>query len=188
MPYLTNETILNLTELPEHLLVLGGGYVGLEIRTDVQAVREQSDGDSPRSAHSAKRRRRYYIGITEVPGSRRCSLFTECPHHAGSYAARADCGDDGGRKRRTDAGRFAPAGGNRPNTPDERSGSAKCRGEDGRKGLHHRQRAAGDYRRGHLGDWRREGAAQLSRMFLTTIFRLSTATFTKAKTYLRRTV
>jgi pyruvate/2-oxoglutarate dehydrogenase complex dihydrolipoamide dehydrogenase (E3) component len=28
--YLTNESILQLTDLPEHLLVLGGGYVGLE--------------------------------------------------------------------------------------------------------------------------------------------------------------
>ncbi len=28
--YLTNATILDLTELPEHLVVLGGGYVGLE--------------------------------------------------------------------------------------------------------------------------------------------------------------
>ena len=30
VPYLTNETLLELTQLPEHLLVLGGGYVGLE--------------------------------------------------------------------------------------------------------------------------------------------------------------
>jgi pyruvate/2-oxoglutarate dehydrogenase complex dihydrolipoamide dehydrogenase (E3) component len=28
--YLTNETILHLTELPGHLIVLGGGYIGLE--------------------------------------------------------------------------------------------------------------------------------------------------------------
>jgi pyruvate/2-oxoglutarate dehydrogenase complex dihydrolipoamide dehydrogenase (E3) component len=28
--YLTNESLLRLTDLPEHLLVLGGGYVGLE--------------------------------------------------------------------------------------------------------------------------------------------------------------
>ncbi len=28
--YLTNESIMELTELPEHLLVLGGGYIGLE--------------------------------------------------------------------------------------------------------------------------------------------------------------
>jgi pyruvate/2-oxoglutarate dehydrogenase complex dihydrolipoamide dehydrogenase (E3) component len=28
--YLTNETLLNLEEIPKHLLVLGGGYVGLE--------------------------------------------------------------------------------------------------------------------------------------------------------------
>jgi pyruvate/2-oxoglutarate dehydrogenase complex dihydrolipoamide dehydrogenase (E3) component len=31
VPYLTNESILQLTTLPEHLLVLGAGYVGLEI-------------------------------------------------------------------------------------------------------------------------------------------------------------
>jgi pyruvate/2-oxoglutarate dehydrogenase complex dihydrolipoamide dehydrogenase (E3) component len=30
VPYLTNESILQLTTLPEHLLVLGAGYVGLE--------------------------------------------------------------------------------------------------------------------------------------------------------------
>ena len=28
--YLTNETIMELTELPEHLVILGGGYIGLE--------------------------------------------------------------------------------------------------------------------------------------------------------------
>jgi pyruvate/2-oxoglutarate dehydrogenase complex dihydrolipoamide dehydrogenase (E3) component len=28
--YLTNETIMDLTEVPEHLMVLGGGYIGLE--------------------------------------------------------------------------------------------------------------------------------------------------------------
>src|SRR5262249_23734669 len=28
--YLTNTTIMELTELPKHLLVLGGGYIGLE--------------------------------------------------------------------------------------------------------------------------------------------------------------
>ncbi len=30
IPYLTNASIMELAELPEHLLVLGGGYVGLE--------------------------------------------------------------------------------------------------------------------------------------------------------------
>lgn len=30
VPYLTNVSMLELTEMPEHLLVLGGGYVGLE--------------------------------------------------------------------------------------------------------------------------------------------------------------
>ncbi|MGH9678543.1 MAG: FAD-dependent oxidoreductase, partial [Candidatus Acidiferrales bacterium] len=28
--YLTNENIMDLTEIPEHLIVLGGGYIGLE--------------------------------------------------------------------------------------------------------------------------------------------------------------
>jgi len=30
VPYLTNATIMELSELPDHLLVLGGGYIGLE--------------------------------------------------------------------------------------------------------------------------------------------------------------
>jgi pyruvate/2-oxoglutarate dehydrogenase complex dihydrolipoamide dehydrogenase (E3) component len=29
-PYLTNETIMQLTAVPEHLLILGGGYIGVE--------------------------------------------------------------------------------------------------------------------------------------------------------------
>ena len=30
VPYLTNETIMELTEVPKHLVILGGGYIGLE--------------------------------------------------------------------------------------------------------------------------------------------------------------
>jgi len=30
VPYLTNETLMELTTLPEHLVVIGGGYIGLE--------------------------------------------------------------------------------------------------------------------------------------------------------------
>ena len=30
VPYLTNETAMQLTSVPEHLLILGGGYIGLE--------------------------------------------------------------------------------------------------------------------------------------------------------------
>ena len=30
IPYLTNQSILELEELPEHLLIIGGSYIGLE--------------------------------------------------------------------------------------------------------------------------------------------------------------
>jgi len=30
VPYLTNETLMQITTVPEHLLILGGGYIGLE--------------------------------------------------------------------------------------------------------------------------------------------------------------
>ncbi len=30
VPYLTNQSLLDLTELPRHLLILGGGYIGIE--------------------------------------------------------------------------------------------------------------------------------------------------------------
>lgn len=41
VPYLTNETIFNLTELPPHLLVIGAGPVGLEL---AQAFRRLGSG------------------------------------------------------------------------------------------------------------------------------------------------
>jgi len=31
IPYLTNETVMDLTAVPEHLIVLGGGYIGCEL-------------------------------------------------------------------------------------------------------------------------------------------------------------
>lgn len=30
VPYYTSKTMMNLEKLPEHLLILGGGYIGLE--------------------------------------------------------------------------------------------------------------------------------------------------------------
>ena len=39
VPYLDNTSIMELDELPGHLLVLGGGYVGLEFAPDVPPLR-----------------------------------------------------------------------------------------------------------------------------------------------------
>ena len=52
VPYLTNETVFDLRELPRHLAVLGGGAVGCELalvhaRFGVPAVRRA--GDPPRA-------------------------------------------------------------------------------------------------------------------------------------------
>ena len=38
-PYLTEVELLHLTELPEHLVIVGGGYIGLRVRPDVPPVR-----------------------------------------------------------------------------------------------------------------------------------------------------
>ena len=38
MNYLTNESLMELTQVPEHLIVLGRGYIGLEFGADVSAV------------------------------------------------------------------------------------------------------------------------------------------------------
>ena len=38
VPYLTNETVMQLTDLPEHLLILGGGYIGCELACAFQGL------------------------------------------------------------------------------------------------------------------------------------------------------
>ncbi len=54
IPYLTNENMMDLTALPEHLIVLGGGYIGLRVLEEegltfllnARATRVEQEGDT----------------------------------------------------------------------------------------------------------------------------------------------
>jgi pyruvate/2-oxoglutarate dehydrogenase complex dihydrolipoamide dehydrogenase (E3) component len=66
---LTHIEALELDQLPEHLLVIGGGYVGLELAQT--ARRKQSDcARSQRSTHASGRRRRLGSYATALSGRR----------------------------------------------------------------------------------------------------------------------
>ena len=58
-PYLTNETIFELTELPRHLIVIGAGPIGLELAQALPAARQRRDGagggDAARQGRSGMR-------------------------------------------------------------------------------------------------------------------------------------
>ena len=60
VPYLTSTTIMELDSIPERLLILGGGYVAVEVRADVPTLRESGDRDpearaaSPSGGHGCR--------------------------------------------------------------------------------------------------------------------------------------
>ena len=51
VPFLTNSSMMDVDFLPEHLVIVGGSYVGLEFGSDVSPLRERShdcrDGTAP---------------------------------------------------------------------------------------------------------------------------------------------
>ena len=49
--WLDNDRVLHLDELPSHLLVLGGSYIGLEIGQLYAPLRQRCHGDRSRRAH-----------------------------------------------------------------------------------------------------------------------------------------
>ena len=81
--YLTNENIMDLTQVPEHLVVLGAGYVGLEFAqmfarfgSRVTVIQAPRSDRSPRRSGGRCR-------IAESAGGRRHPISTQCPNHAG---------------------------------------------------------------------------------------------------------
>ena len=111
--YLTNETIMELTEVPEHLLVLGGGYIGLEFGqmfsrfgsrvTIIQNSDQIVPREDPEIAAELQR-------ALEAEGIRFCSA----PHDAGREKGRRNRPDDRTIWRYIDRHRLAPSGGDRP--------------------------------------------------------------------------
>ena len=97
--YLTNSSIMELTQLPEHLLILGGGYVGLEFgqmfrRFGSQVtIVDHNDQILPREDADVADELRQ--GVAE----RRNPLCPECPDGSSRDPTRADRPKRTGRKQ-----------------------------------------------------------------------------------------
>lgn len=116
VPYLTNETIFERTEAPAHLLVLGGGPIGLEMAqahrrlgckvTVVEAV-EIMNKDDPELVEVARRRL-----LAEGVDIREFAKVTRAGRTAGGVALYYD---EGGHEQKVEGSHLLVAVGRRPN-------------------------------------------------------------------------
>ena len=151
VPTLTNSSLLALDVLPEHLVVVGGGYIGLEFAqayrrlgaavTVVEKGPRLIGREDPDVSEAIR-------GILEAEGVRvrtRAECIRFAPH------ARGDRGRRRLRHRRAGGDREPRAPGDGPaaqhRRPRARGGGRRHRPA----GLRHRRRPAGDQRSRHLG-------------------------------------
>ena len=74
IPYLTNSTLLELTEVPAHLVIVGGELYRARIRADVPALRQPRDGARARQARAVARGRGLRLEHPESAGEGRCRV------------------------------------------------------------------------------------------------------------------
>ena len=58
VPYLTNQSLMDVDFVPEHLIVVGGSYIGLEFGADVPPLRQPRDRSSRWRRASSRARTR----------------------------------------------------------------------------------------------------------------------------------
>ena len=73
VPYLTNSTMMDVDFLPEHLIVVGGSYIGLEFAQMYPPLRRAGDGDRDGAAADRARGRGRLDGRRRRAGSARGS-------------------------------------------------------------------------------------------------------------------
>ena len=155
--FLDNASIMRLTEVPEHLLVLGGGYVGMEFgqmfrrfgsRVTVvqreQQILPHEDADVAEALQQALEGEgiRFLLGATT----------TRVEKEQGGVALSVVVDGSHG-----DGARVPPAGRHRTQAEYGRPGIARGRGADRSTGVHPGEQPAGDERAGRLGPGRRQG-------------------------------
>ena len=112
VPYLTNTTALALEVVPEHLLVLGGSYVGLEFAQIFRRFGAEVTvlEGAPRLVHA--RGRRNLRSDPRLPGERRRAHRLRCPRSCRvGHATWCQDQSDGRRRARLDRGVASVAGG-----------------------------------------------------------------------------
>lgn len=121
VPYLTNKTILDLTQIPEHLVVLGGSYVGLEFGQMFRrfgsrvTVIERADQIVPREDEDVARALRASLeaeGIVFLTGAEARAVAPQGPGLQVTVREHSDT------QRTIDGSHLLVAVGRKPNTDD----------------------------------------------------------------------
>ena len=152
---MTHVEALNLERVPDHLVILGGGYVGLEF---AQAMRrfgsrvtiiqrgprllEREDPDVADALLELMKDEGIEV-LAAIRGAQRHGTFGHGRRTPGAF------GDDGENARS-----LRHSGGGRPNAQHRPAGRGQGGRRAGSRGLHPRQRPAADQRPGRLGDGR----------------------------------
>ncbi len=125
--YLTNETIMELREIPRHLLVLGGGYIGLEFGQMFRRFGSEvtiADSGQQIIAHEDPEIREALQKILEAEGIRFVQNATPCRAEKLGSEIRLEL-EVGGSAASLNGSHLLIATGRRPNTDDlgvERAG------------------------------------------------------------------
>ena len=102
VPYLTNATMMDVDFLPEHLIMIGGSYIGLEFAQMYRRFGAQGDRDRDGAAADRARGRGRLDGRRGCSGSRRCRAAPQRDVPRGGETSRRHRGE-----RRLPGGRAA---------------------------------------------------------------------------------
>ena len=136
VPFLTSTSILDLEELPRHLVVVGGGYVGLEFAQMFRRFGSEVTviDKNPRLAmHEDEDASQVIREIFDIGRDQRTPEREL--HSPGEARARSEC-RAGVRRGRAAHRRLARAAGDRAHAQYRRPESRRRGGGDGRGGIH----------------------------------------------------
>ena len=180
VPHLDSTSIMELDETPEHLIVLGGGYIGLEF---AQMFRRFGSAVTviQRGSHLLAREDDDIAdAMRQILEEDGIDVRLERRGLAGPGGRRRRRGDRRRPRRRAGDQRLAPAGRDRPRAEYRRPEPGRGRRRDQRQGLRQGQRAAGDERARHLRARRRQRRARNSPTSRTTTSASSATTCSRA--------
>ena len=99
--YHTSDTIMRIADVPEHLVIVGGGFVACRVRPRLLGAGQPRDDDDPRQHPAARPRRRRSASGSPIspPKNGRSAATTRWPARARTATASSLRCDDGSSVR-----------------------------------------------------------------------------------------
>ena len=156
VPCLNSTSIMELDEVPEHLLVLGGGYIGLEFGQMFRRFGSRGDDRAARRALLGREDADVADAVAEILREDGIEVLLETEPRRAARDADGEIPLTVHGRRGAHAEGLAPAGGGRPRAQHRALNLAAAGRRDRQTRLHRGQRAAGDQRARHLRAGRRQ--------------------------------